>query len=428
MEKLRIAVIGCGRRATGLTQVIVTMADVQIVALCDPYKDKAEKLADFVEEKSGRKPYIATCHKDVIENVTIDAAIVATSWSGHMPVTIDFMRAGVPVGFEVGGCDSVEECWQLVHAYQETNVAGMMLENCCYARKELMLLNMVRQGFFGEIAHIDGAYCHDLRNEVARGKEERTYRLANYLNKNCENYPTHELGPIAKMLNLNRGNRMISLTSTASKSVGMKGFFETYRPNDEEMKKMEWAQGDVITTVIKCAHGETITLTLDTTLPRFYSRNLNVHGTKAFYHNDTNSVFEDSKFELDDESLEWKNYWNNFESYQDKFEHPIWKEYLEAGVIAGHGGMDALVLRAFFEAVKAGVKPPIDIYDAVSWMAISPLSEISIATGSAPVAIPDFTEGKWFTREPIVEGKYCLDKVCVDTSIPIIPSAEVKEI
>jgi hypothetical protein len=59
------------------------------------------------------------------------------------------------------------------------------------------------------------------------------------------------------------------------------------------------------------------------------------------------------------------------------------------------------VIRAFIEAIKNKTAPPIDVYDAAVWSAISPLSELSIARGSSPVEIPDFTRGKWKTNKRI---------------------------
>ena len=68
----------------------------------------------------------------------------------------------------------------------------------------------------------------------------------------------------------------------------------------------------------------------------------------------------------------------------------------------GHGGMDYLEFKAFFKAVLEGTEMPIDVYDMAAWMAITPLSEQSIAHGGMPQAIPDFTRGKWMYR-PVLD-------------------------
>jgi hypothetical protein len=272
----------------------------------------------------------------------------------------------------------------------------MFLENCCFGRIELMVLNMVEQGLLGDIVHCSGGYHHDLRAALANGRARpEHYRLYEYLTRNCENYPTHELGPIARVLKLNKGNRMISLTSMASRSAGLKEYISKNGTDAEFFKDKSFAQGDIITTLIKCARGETICLTLDTTLPRYYSRGFTVRGTKGLYEEATNSVFLDRQ---EDVSREWS--WrdsavNNINEYASQYEHPIWKDFVENGPKGGHGGMDWIMLSTFFDCVRCEREMPIDVYDAASWMVVTVLSEASIARGGAPVDIPDFTCGRW---------------------------------
>ena len=317
-------------------------------------------------------------------------------------MAIDALRAGKPVGIEVCGATSLQQCFDLVRAQEETGTPFMFLENCCYGRTELAVLNMVRQGLFGEIVHCAGGYMHDLREEVAYGQENHHYRLRHYLDRNCENYPTHELGPIAKLLNINDGNRFLSLTATASRAAGMREYLKTHTARGADADTV-FRQGDIVTTCIRCANGESIVLTLDTTLPRYYCRDFTVRGTKGFYEERTDSVFLDG-----DPDLRWKEHWNNFEAYRAKYEHPIWQRFLSDGVVGGHGGMDGLVYRAFFECLQKGLDMPIDVYDAASWMSITPLSEASIQLGGAPQIIPDFTNGRWLARAERSSGDYTL--------------------
>ncbi len=410
-EKLNIGFIGLGGRGTGLLQdIVLPREEISVLAVCDKYEDRRENGAKMVKEKKGNEPLCTADYREVLAIEAIDAVIVATSWADHLSIVIDAMKAGKYVATEVGGAYSVDECWELVRTHEETGVPCMMLENCCYDRNELMVLNMVKQGIFGEIVHCQGGYRHDLRDEVSFGRENRHYRLVNYMNRNCENYPTHELGPIAKILNINRGNRMLTLNSIASKSAGLHQFLLDKKGTEYDLTNAEWTQGDVVTTVIKCAHGQTIVLTLDTTLPRWYSRGFHIQGTKAMFDEDTRSIFIDGEHNKYD--FDWSSQWKNVEEFREKYEHPIWKQYLSEGVTGSHGGIDWLVFSAFFDAVKKGTQTPIDVYDMAAWMCITPLSAQSIAMGGAPVAIPDFTNGRWINREPFVEGKYCLEKVC----------------
>ena len=397
-DKIRIGMIGLGARGIGLLEMVyVQHPDVEFAAVCDRYMDRCEKAAEIIEKSGRNRPVITTDYKEVLAMPEVDAVILCTSWDHHVDLCIEAMEAGKPVGCEVGGAYSVRECWKLVEAHERTGVPVMMMENCVYGRDEMMVLNMAEQGVLGKIVHCEGGYKHDLREEVAFGKENRHYRLNNYIHRNTENYPTHELGPIARILHINRGNRMLTLTSVASKSAGLKEYIKNKKPEDEVLNNTEICQGDVVNTIITCANGETILLTLDTTLPRYYSRGFTVQGTKGMYMEDNKSIFIDGEEHAKDH-FEWQKHWNNVEEYRDKYEHPVWKQYIEEGVKEGHDGMDWLTFCDFVKFVQTGSEAPVDVYDMAAWMCITPLAEQSIAMGGKPVAIPDFTNGAWINR------------------------------
>ena len=397
-DKIRIGMIGLGARGTGLLELVyVQHPDVEFAAVCDSYMDRCEKAAEIIEKSGRKRQVITTDYKEVLAMPEVDAVILCTSWDHHVDLCIEAMEAGKPVGCEVGGAYSVRECWKLVEAYERTKVPVMMMENCVYGRDEMMVLNMAEQGVLGTIVHCEGGYKHDLREEVAFGKENRHYRLNNYIHRNTENYPTHELGPIARILHINRGNRMMTLTSVSSKAAGLKEYIKNKKPEDQVLNHTQFQQGDVVNTIITCANGETILLTLDTTLPRYYSRGFTIQGTKGMYMEDNKSIFIDGEEHAKDH-FEWQKHWNNVEEYRNKYEHPVWKQYIEEGVKEGHDGMDWLTFCDFVKFVQTGSEAPIDVYDMAAWMCITPLAEQSIAMGGQPVAIPDFTNGAWINR------------------------------
>ena len=405
MDAVRVAVVGVSGRGRGLLGLLLGMPDVEVVGVSDLYEDRLARAKQDVIEKRGNTPMASTDFRRLLEMKELDAVITPSSWTSHADVCIASMDAGKYAATEVGGATSVEQCWELVRTSERTKKPCMLLENCCYGREELTIFNMVKQGLFGELVHAEGGYQHDLRDEICNGRENRHYRLGNYSNRNGEVYPTHELGPIAKCLNINRGNRMLSLTATASKARGLHEWIKNHRGEEYDLFNRQFTMGDVVTTVIKCAHGETITLTHDTSLPRPYSRGNRLEGTKGIWMEDKYAVYLEGISPKAD-------VWDSLNNYYEKYEHPLWKWYRTEGVKGGHGGMDYLVLRAYVEAVKAGTQTPIDVYDTAAWMAVTCLSEDSVAMGSMPVAIPDFTNGKWFQREPAVLGKYCLTEVC----------------
>lgn len=410
---VKIGYLGSGRRGRGMLEFcFCQMKDVEITMLCDQSEEALKLGRELIVSKGCPEPILTTSYDDMLNNPELDAIIIMTGWEDRAELASRAMLAGKYTAIEVGCAYDISECHQLIEAYEKSGSPLMMLENCCYGRREMMALRLAEEGLFGEIVHCDGGYHHYLPTEdLIKNGDVNHYRINNYIHRNCEQYPTHEFGPIAKILKLNRGNKMLTLSSFASKSKGLNQAAKEILGEDHPYSKIEYKQGDIITTVITCANGETIHLCLDTTLPRpYYSRNFTVRGTKGMYTEERRVVYFSGMDGVED----------NEEEMYKLYDHPLQKEYYDLGVRGGHDGIDWLVCRAFIESVKRGTNTPIDAYDTVSWMAIAPLSEMSISKGGAPVNVPDFTKGKWIHREPIVEGKYCLDKVCVDENTKII--------
>lgn len=395
MENIKIGYVGFGCRGRSLLEDIILPQGEIVTAVCDFYEDRANAAADAVEKAGQSRPTVYTDYHDLIKNENVNTIIITTAWEAHVDIAVAAMNAHKAVAMEVGGAYTLKQCYDLVETQERTGMPFMFLENCCFGRREMMVLNMAEKGTLGEIVHCAGGYQHDLRKEIVYGKENRHYRLRNYLIRNCENYPTHDLGPIAKILKINHGNRMLTLTSLSSKAAGLHAYIQENKSEDEELLNTQFAQGDIVSTMIKCANGETIALTLDTTLPRFYSRNFTVRGTKGMYDENTDSIFIDCEEHISHD-FDWrKTCIGNAEKYEKEYDHPIWKKYLEAGVRGTHDGMDWLEFELFFDALRNDQPMPVDVYDAASWMAITVLSEMSIARGGAVVDIPDFTNGKW---------------------------------
>ena len=407
---VRIGVIGVGGRAIGLIGTMAQMKFVEITALSDIDAEKMEEGIRTIREHADYPVSCYTDYHELLAREDIEGVIIATSWNAHLKIAIDAMKAGKYTGFEVGGTSSLQQCWDLVHTYEETGTPCMILENCCFGREELAVLNMIRAGLFGEIIHCEGGYRHDLRG-LAEKIHEGYQRSLHHMKRNADLYPTHEIGPIAKYLNINRGNRFLTLTSTASKSRGL-DLRAAKKYGEHSQDWQGHVLGDVVTTVIKCAGGETVTIVHDTSLPRPYSRNNIVQGTKGIWMEINRSVyFDPENFTEEDESTEITEHkWLDAEPYLQKYQHSMWERFLkEKAVGGGHGGMDYLVLRAFIYGVQSRTGLPIDAYDSATWMAVTCLSEESIAKGSMPVYFPDFTNGAWVCREPMPDSPWSLD-------------------
>lgn len=402
---VRLGFIGVGGRGTSLLRLALQRGDTQVSAVCDINPEALERAKGIVEETRGKRPEGYGNGEEDFRNLVVrddlDAVIIATPWLWHTPMAVAAMKAGKAAGLEVPAAVTVQECWDLVDTSEETGVPCMLLENVCYRRDVMAVLNMVRHGMFGELVHLQCGYQHDLRDikfqpglqfgPGARG--EAVWRTQHSIKRNGDVYPTHGVGPTANHLDINHGNRFVSLTSTATKSRGLHEYIVEQGGEDHPYADIEFALGDIVTTVIKCANGETVVVSHDTNLPRPYSLNFRVQGTRGIWMSDLDSVY------FEGVSPE-PHRWQPFGRYQEEFDHALWRRYARESEGAGHGGMDFFVLHAFVESVKRKLPPPIDVYQAATWSVISPLSERSIATGSRPVEFPDFTRGRWVTSKP----------------------------
>ena len=408
MDKVGIGIIGLGPRAETLLASLASMTEeVNITAICDVKSDRIALLRKKILEAGFPAPAEYTDYRELIADPAVDAVLIPTSWNSHLKIAEECLANGKYAGIEVGGAASLDELWHLVHAAESTGVSCMMLENCCYGRNELMALNMARKGLFGELIHCECGYEHDL-SEMAWKEPDKERAVHNRM-RNGDLYPTHGLGPMAKILKINRGNRFMTISSTASKA---RGFAAAAKAHGIDAV---YNEGDMVISVIRCANGETIMLRHCISLPRPYSRDCRVQGTKGLWLEDTRGIFIEgiSKTEelIDPAGNPYTEHrWSKVDEFYEEYDHPIWKKF-KNNQVGGHGGMDYLVLSAFVEAVRKRQPTPIDVYDVAAWMSVTALSEQSVALGGAVLPFPDFTNGKWIDRGPEVPAKWSLDEI-----------------
>ena len=405
-DRLRLGFIGVGGRGSWLLGLALRRDDCDVTAVCDIVPEKARRSAAAAREAGVDEPALYTAGEEDWRNLItrddVDAVIIATPWLWHTPMAVEAMEAGKAVGVEVPAATTVEDCWDLVRTHERTGMPCMMMENVCYRRDVMAVLRMVREGLFGELVHCQGGYQHDLRAvkfnpgaEFGPGSNgEAVWRTDHSIHRNGELYPTHGVGPVANWLNINRGNRFVQLTSTATKTRGLHEYILAVGGEDHPNADVRFKLGDIVNTVITTANGESVILSHDTNLPRPYSLNFRVQGTRGLWMVDNRSIY------LEGVSPE-PHRWEPFETYQTQYEHPLWQKYAIDAEGGGHGGMDFFVMHAFVESVKRGHPTPLDVYDAAAWSVIGPLSERSIEMGNHPVAFPDFTGGTWATRTPM---------------------------
>ncbi len=409
---VRLGFIGVGMRGRNHVQQALFRDDVVIPAICDV--DPASIAAtNALFQKAGRPLPEAygkgdKAFEQMLKRDDLDGVVIATPWEWHVPMAVATMKAGKYAAVEVSATVTLKESWDLVDASEKSGMPCMILENVCYRRDVLAVLNMVRQGLFGEMTYAHCGYQHDLRGikfndgtghgvGAEFGKNaysEARWRTQHSVDRNGDLYPTHGLGPVAHWLNINRGNQFVRMTSMATKSRGLHKYVVDHGGADHPNAKVNFKLGDVVTTMIECANGENIVIIHDTNSPRPYSLGFRAQGTQGIWMDDNDMIYL--------EGVTPKAHtWEPFAAYQEKYDHPLWKRHAQTAESSGHGGIDFFVLRAFIEAVKVKGPVPIDVYDAAAWSAISPLSEQSIAAGSKAVDIPDFTRGKWKSNKPI---------------------------
>jgi len=401
MKRIKMGVIGLGQRGSGLMNTIFAFDNVDIIGVSDLYQDRIDDALKRIKEKKNIDAIGYLNYQDLLNSKDIEAVLIATSWETHVDITIASLKAKKITAVEVSGAYDIEDCWMLVRAYEETKTPIMFLENCCFDKFELLSTSLYRNGKLGEVVYCHGAYAHELRDEILGGHVDRHYRLDNYIHRNAENYPTHELGPICKLLNVNRGNRLLTISSISSKAVSLKKTANEERCKDKNLKNQVFNQGDIVISTITTENGEVITLRLDTTLPRYYSREFTVRGTDGMCSQDGNMVL----FETDENMHRYyepvesmKAFMNSADKYSEYLPDE-WKNITEEELKLGHGGMDYIEFKVFFDCVLNNKEMPIDIYDMALWLSITPLSMQSIKSNGLIKDIPDFTRGKYLHRE-----------------------------
>jgi len=394
---VRIAYIGTGGRGTGALQRIVHIAGVDVKAVCDVRPEKAEGTRKAVEGVFSPDVYTGVEDwKKVCERDDVDLVYICTHWALHAPIALYAMEHGKHVATEIPAAQTVDECWQLVETSERTKKHCMMLENCCYDFFEMLTLNMARQGFFGDLIHVEGAYIHcgfdSLFDKTGRWD---LWRLkANRRTGNL--YPTHGIGPVCQVLNVNCGDKLDYLVSLSSNDFSFKPKLKELAATDPDFKPFlnDSFRGNINTTSIRTAKGRSMMIQHDYSSPRIYSRLHLISGTKAMAQ----------KYPLPEKIAIGHEDWvsdDEMKKIEEQYTPELVRRVGEmAKQVGGHGGMDFLMDWRLIDCLRNGLPLDQSVYDAALWSVIIPLSIWSVANKSASIDIPDFTCGKWTTNQP----------------------------
>jgi hypothetical protein len=388
-----IGIIGTGGRGTSLLENLLA-ADVKVLALCDIVREKAEHAQSMVVKSGQKAPELYTEGDHAFESLVarddLNMVIIATPWNWHVEMAVAAMKHGKHAAVEVPAATTIEDCWKLVNTSEQTRRHCTMLENCCYGYNETLILRMTQAGLFGDLLYGEGAYLHDLRDELFSNKGEGLWRRTFHTQLGGNLYPTHGLGPVANYMGIQRGDSFDYVVSMSTPQHGLEEYRKAHVPSSDPKWGERYINGDMNTSLIKTARGLTITLKHDTSNPHPYDRINMIAGTKGIFADYPPRIYFDGQ--AGDEA------WSGIESFKDH-QHPLWKREGEiAKKLGGHGGMDYIMLYRLMQCLREGLVPDMDVYDAAAWSAPGPLSRVSIANGSAPAKFPDFTRGRWRQR------------------------------
>lgn len=398
LEKVRIGMVGVGLQGTSHVSNFLKIKDCQIVAVCDIIPSKVERAQKMVVDAGFQKPagYSNGEHdfKRMCERDDIDLVFTATPWEWHVPVCLEAMNTGKHAATEVPAAETISDAWKLVEISEATGKHCIMMENCNYDREEMMILNMVKKGLLGELLHARCGYLHDLRAVKHDMNGEGVWRRAHSMTTNGDLYPTHGLGPVAQCMDINRGNYFDYLVSFGTKTRGLHKYALEEFGIDSPQAQEKFVLSDVVSTLIRTMNGETILVTHDTSSPRPYSRDILVQGTDGIVRK-----YPTPKIHIEGRSK--GHGWEDLADYRSEFYHPLWENMESDAEGAGHGGMDYLEDFRLINALKNGLEPDMDVYDAAVLSAVTELSSKSIASGSWPMQFPDFTRGMWKTKREL---------------------------
>ena len=392
MERVRIGFVGVGGMGTDHVGNLLKIPGADLRAVCDIVESRVVRAQEMAVKAGRPRPegysrgeldFKRMCQRD-----DLDLIYTATPWEWHVPVCLEAMNTGKHAATEVPAAYTIDDCWKLVETSEATGRYCMMMENCNYDRMEMMILNMVKRGLFGELLHAQGGYLHDLRAVKHDMNGEGVWRRAHAMKRNGDLYPTHGLGPIAQCLNINRGNVFSSLVAVGTKTRGLHQYALDRFGAESPQAAEKYALSDVVTTMIRTMNGETIVLTHDTNSPRPYSRDILLQGTKGIIRK-----YPDPRIYI--EKLSPEDRWEPIDEYLKKYQHPVWVDLEKESAGAGHGGMDFIEDYRLITALQKGVPPDMDVYDAAAISAVTELSEQSIAHNGGTMAFPDFTRGMW---------------------------------
>ncbi|MQY11982.1 Glycosyl hydrolase family 109 protein 1 [Streptomyces sp. RB5] len=396
---VRIGVIGLGNRGSGMTDSWAAVPGAVVRAVCDIRPDRAKNKADALERAGRPRPLefggSRESYQEMLRRDDIDLVYIASPWEFHFEHGHTALLSGKHVLVELPIATELSQLWDLVDASERNRRHLMLSENCSYGRNELAMLKMAHDGVFGEITNGHGGYLHDLRALLFDvNYYTDSWRRLWHTRSTASFYPMHGLAPIAAAMDINRGDRMVTLSATASAPKGLADYRARFMPDDHPSWGETYINGDRITCMIETADGRLIRAEHDVSSARPYSRINSLAGSRGLFEDYAGGGATGARVYV--EPLHSGDAFQDFTQLRDEYDHWLWKKIGDdAEHNGGHGGMDWVLQWRIIQLMRTGQVPDFDVYDSAAWCSPVPLSVMSLADKGRPVQMPDFTRGRW---------------------------------
>ena len=106
---VRLGVIGFGFRGIPQLDLLLTMPDVEVAAVCDIHEDRVKTAQEHVRKARGVVPFGTTDYREVNAREDVEAVVIMTSWTTHALIAIDAMKQRAMDGYFTAATEVVEE-------------------------------------------------------------------------------------------------------------------------------------------------------------------------------------------------------------------------------------------------------------------------------------------------------------------------------
>lgn len=362
-EMLNFAIVGIGGRPKAFLDAFSKTGRARLAAVCDRNE---ESMAEAMKDLPDVKRY--TDYAEMLEKEDLDAVIIGTPMPLHVPQALMALEKDINVFSEVTAAVSVDECRQLVAACKRSKAQYMLGENCNYMRPYMVVRNMVRGGFLGDVFYAEGEYNHDCRHLIPKTpwRKQWLYDIGGIT------YGTHPLGPILSWF---ANDRIASVCCMGSGR----------HVNDLDGNPLQ--RDTCYVMLCKTEKNRLIKIKNNLSSPRPYGLNFVLEGSKGAFQSFMQPTIHRDELWLD--GISEKEKWDELSKHEEKFVPEIWREHADEDNRDGHSGADVITMIDYINALYDGKKVPIDVHAALDMTLPGLISQQSVLEGGKWLPVPD---------------------------------------